>query len=60
MARSILALPLFLCCARSAVADEGGLMVRFAEIEVDQSRVEEYLAILKEEARASVAGRNRR
>lgn len=30
-------------------------MVRIAEIEVDQSHVEEYLAILKEEARASVA-----
>ena len=43
-----------LCCAVSVRADESGLMVRIAEVEVEEAALAQYLAILKEEAKASV------
>jgi quinol monooxygenase YgiN len=52
--RLILALLVLACCAGTAVADNGGQMVRVAEIEVAQGYLEEYVAILKEEAKASM------
>ena len=51
---SILALLVALCCAVSVQADESGLMVRIAEVEVEEAALEQYLANLKEEAKASV------
>jgi len=52
--RGVLALLGILWGAESALANESGLMVRIAEIEVYGSDSEQYLAILKEEAKASV------
>ena len=52
--RPILALLGALCCAVSVRADESGLMVRIAEVEVEEAALAQYLAILKEEAKASV------
>jgi quinol monooxygenase YgiN len=37
-----------------ASAEQGGMMVRISEIEIDSKYLEEYKAILKEEAAASV------
>ena len=52
--RPILALLGTLCCAVSVQAGGGGRMVRIAEVEVEVATLEQYLAILKEEAQASV------
>ena len=52
--RGVLALLGILWGAESALADESGLMVRMAEVEIYGSDSEQYLAILREEAKASV------
>jgi quinol monooxygenase YgiN len=51
---TILALMSLLCAGGVAHAQENGMLVRIAEVEIDSRYVEEYVAILREEAEASV------
>jgi quinol monooxygenase YgiN len=40
------------CC--SVIAQKNNMMIRISEIEIDSNHLKEYIAILKEESRASV------
>jgi quinol monooxygenase YgiN len=50
----LMALMMFLMSHGAAFAQQGGMMVRIAEIQIDPACVKEYTAILKEEASDSV------
>ncbi|MEL4308839.1 putative quinol monooxygenase [Joostella sp. CR20] len=54
-----IAITLFISCTEESVSKKSfntdEMMVRIAEIEVDSLYLEEYMSILKEEAKASVA-----